>query len=161
MARPIPQYQSNEAGEKLRLFGNLLLNDYEIPSGKILISGDGKPFIWSSELGKVRLVQWSSQDWIQIRILGPLGGLDDCLWRSIVWAARKPFMMRGLPPLVTMRVDDVAGRGELWHKDPLYWVNSCNKYGLKPWLGLFIYNLNPRAIVELRKYIQDQGCCRI
>jgi hypothetical protein len=62
--------------------------------------------------------------------------------------------MRGLAPIVTMRVDDVAGRGELWHKDPLYWVNCCNKYGLKPWLALFIYNLNPRAIDELRNYIQ-------
>ena len=145
----------HDAGEKLKMFENLHLTNYETSSAEILVSADGKPFIWSSELGKGRIVQWSSQDWMQIRILGPLGGLDDCLWRSIVWAARKPFVMRGLPPIVTMRVDDVAGRGELWHKDPLYWVNTSNKFGLKPWLGLFIYNLNPRAIVELRKYIQD------
>ena len=139
----------HDAGEKLKMFENLHLTNYETSSAEILVSADGKPFIWSSELGKGRIVQWSSQDWMQIRILGPLGGLDDCLWRSIVWAARKPFVMRGLPPIVTMRVDDVAGRGELWHKDPLYWVNTSNKFGLKPWLGLFIYNLNPRAIVEL------------
>ena len=145
----------HESGEKLGMFENLLLSDYETPSGEILVNADGKPLIWSTELGKGRIVQWSSQDWMQIKILGPLGGLDDCLWRSIVWAARKPFVMRGLPPVVTMRVDDVAARGELWHKDPLYWVNICNKYGLKPWLGLFIYNLNPRAIDELRKYIQE------
>ncbi len=85
--------------------------------------------------------------------LGPLMGLDDCLWRSIVWVARKPFVMRGLPPLVTMRVDDVAGRGGIWGQSPFYWVRTAMKYGFKPWLGLFIYNLNPAAIDELRGYL--------
>jgi hypothetical protein len=147
----------HDAGENLRLFDSLQLYDYDTSSGEILVYTNGKPFLWSSELGNGRIVHWSSQDWMETRILGPLGGLDDCIWRSMVWAARKPFVLRGLPPVVTMRVDDIAGLGELWHETPLYWVNTCNKYGLKPWLGLFIYNLKPQAVEELRKYIQNSN----
>ena len=43
-----------------------------------------------------------------IAVKGPMYGLDDLVWRSLVWAARKPFVMQGMPPLVTMRVDDVV-----------------------------------------------------
>jgi hypothetical protein len=52
-----------------------------------------------------------------------------------------------------MRVDDVAGRGGFWHESPLYWVRTASKYGFRPWLGLFIYNLDPEAIDELRSYL--------
>jgi len=80
------------------------------------------------------------------------------LWRSLVWAARKPFALRGLPPLVTMRVDEVAGQGVLWQQSPLYWVHLANRHGFKPWLGLFIYNLTEPAVNELRDLIQrDQA----
>jgi hypothetical protein len=89
-------------------------------------------------------------DWMDTHHLGPLGGLDDVLWRSLVWAARKPFALRGLPPLVTMRVDDVAGTGHLWGQSPLGWVHTANRYGFKPWLGLFPFNLTEAAIQELR-----------
>lgn len=63
--------------------------------------------------------------------------------------------MHCLPPLVTMRVDDVAGRGEIWHHSPLYWVGVSAKYGFKPWLGLFIYNFAPAAADELRSYLHS------
>jgi hypothetical protein len=139
--------------ENLNLFDSLSFPVFESTGNNILISANGKPFLWTSLIGNGRIVQWASQDWMETQILGPLGGLDDCLWRSIIWAARKPFVMRGLPPVITMRVDDVAGRGELWQRSPLYWIETANKYGLKPWLGLFIYNLNPAAINELRGYI--------
>ena len=95
-------------------------------------------------------------DWMKTSVLGPLMGMDDCLWRSMVWVARKPFVIRGLPPLVTMRIDDVMGTGELWNQSPFYWVKIANDYGFKPWLGLFIYNLNPAAIDELRGYLLDK-----
>ena len=96
-------------------------------------------------------------DWTHSDVLGPLGGLDGCLWRSLVWASRKPFVMHVMPSIVTMRVDDVAGRGKLWNNSPLYWVKTSNKYGFKPWLGLFIYNLTPETIDELRTLILSGG----
>jgi hypothetical protein len=81
--------------------------------------------------------------------------LDDVLWRSLAWAARKPFVLRGLPPLVTMRVDDIAGTGHLWGLSPLWWVHVANRFDFKPWLGLFIYNLNETAITELRQLLLE------
>jgi hypothetical protein len=143
----------HKPGERLKLFGTLSVPASDGNSGKSLIAAGNSPLLYIREENGGRLAQWTSAEWMQLKVLGPLGGLDDCLWRSIVWAAKKPFVMRGLPPIVTMRVDDVAGSGERWNKSPLYWVGTANKYGLKPWLGLFIYNLNPAAIEELRGYI--------
>ena len=118
-----------------------------------IVFADGRPLILVSATGDRRSVSFTSMDWMKTAYIGPMMGLDDCLWRSMVWAARKPFVMRGLPPLVTMRVDDVAGRGEIMQQSPLYWVKTANKYGFKPWLGLFIYNLSPVAVQELRGYL--------
>lgn len=122
---------------------------------KPLVFADGQPLLLVTEAGGQRSVIFTSMDWMKTSFVGSMMGLDDCLWRSFVWAARKPFVLRGLPPLVSMRVDDVAGRGELMQQSPLYWVKTANKYGFKPWLGLFIYNLSPVAINELRGYLLD------
>ena len=114
---------------------------------------DGQAFLSVSTLEAGRMVRWVSNEWMNTHILGPLSGLDDVLWRSLVWAgqaAGRPFVLRGLPPLVTMRVDDVAGIGGLWGRSPLYWVKLANRYGFKPWLGLFLYNLSQETVAELR-----------
>ncbi|MGB9746413.1 MAG: hypothetical protein ACPLXM_05745 [Bacteroidales bacterium] len=118
-----------------------------------LVRTGSLPLVMFSCNDGMKEVIFASTDWMSTNFVGPLMGLDDILWRSIVWAARKPFVMRGLPPLVPMRVDDVAGRGELMKESPLYWVRICNKYGFKPWLGLFIYNLSLAAVDELRGYL--------
>ena len=64
--------------------------------------------------------------------------------------------MQAIPPIVTMRVDDVVGSGrQQWDQTPLYWVKSVNKYGFKPWLSLFIYNLTPEGISELKELVNS------
>ncbi len=78
-------------------------------------------------IGAGQLLSWASTDWMDTRVLGPLAGLDDLFWRGLVWAARKPFCLRGLPPLVTMRVDDVAGTGGHWQQTPLYWARTMRR----------------------------------
>jgi hypothetical protein len=143
----------HEKTDTIKSLVKIPLRDLSADIMKPLVFADGKPLLLISETGKQRCVVFTSMDWMNTHFVGPMMGLDDCLWRSFVWAARKPFVMRGLPPLVTMRVDDVAGRGELMQKSPLYWVKTANKYGFKPWLGLFIYNLSPVAVEELRGYI--------
>jgi hypothetical protein len=144
----------HQPGEKLKLFGPLELPGTSPVNGKTLIFSHATPLLYVQEEGIGRVAQWTSAEWMQLKVLGPLGGLDDCLWRSIVWAAKKPFVMRGLPPIVTMRVDDVCAN-DAGNKEPLYWVETANKYGLKPWLGIFIYNLKPYAIDKLRGYIES------
>jgi len=138
-----------------RLFGTMTLPKVVVSGADVLVKADEVALLIAEQKGEGKVVQWTNQEWMDAKVLGPLGGLDDCLWRSIVWAARKPFAMRALPPIVTMRVDDVAGRGVRWKQSPLYWVKTCGKYGFKPWLGLFIYNLTPEAVRELRGYISE------
>ena len=94
----------------------------------LAMTGD-QPFLVAATSGQGRAVQWGSYDWMSVLVKGPLYGLDDLVWRSIVWAARKPFVMQGLPPFTTMRVDDTSS--------PLWWVEIANDFGFKPWMGLF------------------------
>lgn len=139
-----------QSGETKELFGYMSLPKMTVKNGHAIITGNDWPLlVVNSE--KTRVAQWTSQDWMFYSLLGPLGGLDDCLWRSIVWAARKPFVMQALPPLTTMRVDDVVGAGtKMWGTTPFKWLKTANNYGFKPWLGLFIYNITPEGIAELK-----------
>ena len=125
----------HQAGEVQDLFGYMSVPKMNNKNATVLISGNDNPLLAVNADKPGKVVQWTSQDWMYYSILGPLGGLDDCLWKSIVWAARKPFTMQSLLRIVTMRVDDVAGSGrQQWDKTPLYWVKTVNKYGFKPWL---------------------------
>ncbi len=104
------------------------------------------PLLAATTYGQGRAVQWTSYDWMHADVWGPVRGFDDLIWRGIVWAARKPFVMQGLPPFVTMRVDDVTGL--------FWWVDTANQYGWKPWGGLF---LNEVQDIPHLKTLVDAG----
>ena len=74
-------------------------------------------------------------------------GLDDLVWRSIVWAARKPFVMQGLPNFLTMRVDDESG--------PFGWIEIANEFDIKPWAGLFYYNVDDAEATQLSALVNS------
>lgn len=76
------------------LFGPMSLPRMSVSDGTVLVKAGDAPLLIAQRYGKGRIVQWTSQEWMGTEVLGPLAGLDDCLWRSIVWAARKPFAMR-------------------------------------------------------------------
>lgn len=105
------------------------------------------PLLMIAPYNQGRAVQWLSYDWMKSAVKGPMYALDDEIWRGLVWAARKPFVMQALPPLVTMRVDDVAS--------PTGWVPTAISYGLKPWLGLFINDLNATETNLIRTWINN------
>ncbi len=144
--------QNHPAGERIGLLNELHLA--QVPAGTTLAGSGSQALLVASQSGRGRVLHWASAMWMQTRVLGPLAGMDDLFWRGLVWAARKPFCLRGLPPLMTMRVDDVAGWGGLWGKSPLYWLEDACRLGFKPWLGLFIYNLPGETVNELRPYLQ-------
>jgi len=78
------------------------------PATTLLIAGSN-PLLVVTEYGQGRAVQWTSYEFLNWNILGYFKGLDDIFWRSFVWAARKPFVMQGMLPFVTMRIDDCDG----------------------------------------------------
>ena len=141
-------------GELLPLVSPMPVPSLGLVDGQVLLRAGGRPLVTAGCLGQGRVVRWATLRWAHSGVLGSLAGLDDVLWRSLVWAARKPFALRGLAPVVTMRVDDVAGTGGLWQQSPLYWIHDANRQGFRPWLGLFIYNLTGPAVNELRDLIQ-------
>ena len=121
----------------------------------------GKPFLAVRKYGRGRAVQWTSYGWMPTAVLGPIDGLDDLVWRSVVWAACKPFVMRGLPHFATLRADDVSG--------PFTWVHIANEMGFKPWLSLFLYDIDDTKALDLRALTQAGNatasvhsfdCCR-
>jgi len=119
---------------------------------KVLARAGGQPLIAVKTFGAGRAVHWGSYDWMNVDVKGPLGGMDDLVWRGLVWAARKPFAMRGMPPMVSMRVDDTVG--------PSWWVGVANEIGLKPWMGPFISAMPTSNIPELRLYATN-GLCTV
>jgi len=106
------------------------------------------PLLVAKNYGAGRAIQWTSYDWIRADTWGFVHGLDDLIWRSIVWAARKPFVMQGLPPMMVMRVDDSTG--------PYWWVDTANQYGIKPWSGYFLDDQDAEDAAELKRLV-DAG----
>ena len=102
---------------------------------------DNQPFVVVTSHGAGHAVQWGSYDWMSHAVLGPVHGLDDLMWRSLAWAARKPFVMQALPPIVTMRVDD--GKG------PFGWIHTANDFGFKPWVGVFTRDIGDTDAADL------------
>lgn len=96
----------------------------------VLASLNGQPLLVAVSYGQGRAIQWTSYAWLNWRTWGYLSGFDDLVWRGIVSAARKPFVFQGMPPLVTFRNDDSTGGYN--------WVLTANRYGFKPWLGIFL-----------------------
>lgn len=101
----------------------------------------GQPFLVATTYGQGRALQWTTYDWIKSTVYGYMNGLDDLIWRGFVWAARKPFTMQGMPPFITMRVDDVAG--------PLQWLHTAVDLGFKPWLGVFLSSVDAAESTDI------------
>jgi hypothetical protein len=108
-----------------------------------------------SNYGNGKVVKWCGYDWTSENILGPLFGMDDLIWRGIVWAARKPFVMQGLPPMITMRVDDVDGQGGGVINN-FEWIRICNEFGIKPWCGTY-NNWIPVSYIPTLKNLLDNN----
>lgn len=125
--------------------------------GVNVIARAGKaPLILAAQSGQGRAVVFASYDWMQPGIKGKLYGLDDLVWRAITWAARKPFVIRGMPKFLALRVDDVSGFG-IGANQHLGWIETANQYGLKPWVGVFIDDLreDPEAVRRLARLTQQ------
>ena len=133
--------ERHSSGESLGT-GGMSLPGVTLPGDVTTVASTGtQPFIAVTTYGAGRAVQWGSYEWMSTAVRGPVYGLDDLLWRSLVWAARKPFVMQGMPPFLTMRVDDEAGGFE--------WIHIANEFGMKPWAGLFIDSIDDTEAADL------------
>lgn len=123
---------------------------------QVLATAGRQPLLVAAEKESGRAALFTSYDWSRPEFLGKLYGLDDLVWRSLVWAARKPFVTRGMPHYLSFRVDDVSGFG-IGSNQHLGWIDVSNKYGLKPWVGVFIDDMreDPEATAKLAKLSRE------
>lgn len=122
---------------------------------QILLTAGEDPYLAYLCKGKTRIVQWLGNEWMDPCVLGPMRGMDDLLWRSLVWAAKKPFLLREIPPFATMRVDDCVGDHGQYKELPFFWVELANRYGFKPWLGFFHETISEKAVSKLKQLLEE------
>ncbi len=122
-----------------------------LPEGfRALASVGSRPLVLAGSIGKGRAVVWASYAWLDPEYLGYFAGMDDIVWRGFVWAARKPFVMQGMPPLVSMRVDDCAGGV---NRDWAY-VEAVNRVGVVPHCAFMLDEISEacaRRMADLAK----------
>lgn len=122
--------------------GSMTLAGITLPAeGTALATTSSAPFLAVRSSGAGKAVQWGTYDWMSHTVKGPIFGLDDLVWRSMGWAARKPFIFQGMPPFLTMRVDDESG--------PFDWIHVANEFGIKPWAGVFLSNIEEPEAADL------------
>ena len=81
-------------------------------TGTVIAAVGADPLILATTSGQGRAVHVGTQNYLRADRFGFLMGIDDLFWRSLVWAARKPFVVRGYPRLWTVQMDDtLAGWG--------------------------------------------------
>ncbi len=64
------------------------------------------PLILATTYGKGRAVDFTTYEYLHADRFGFVEGVDDLFWRSLVWAARKPFVLRGYPRIAAIQMDD-------------------------------------------------------
>jgi hypothetical protein len=141
----------------LKLKRSMIVPGFQVGSkGTVLAMAGNRPLLIGNAYGQGNVVLFSTYEWSRPDVKGRIYGLDDLIWRSLVWAARKPFVMRGMPHFLAFRVDDVSGFG-LGSNQHLGWVNTVNRFGLRPWLGLFIDDLknDPESLKKLALLTQQ------
>jgi len=108
----------------------------------LLEDGDGAPMLTARRVGAGKIVQWLASPKLWLRqYFGHTFGLDDVWVRGLTWAARKPFVMKAMPPFVRFRFDDCQG---LWRNaSDLRFVDVLNEAGHVPNLSFCIRSLTP------------------
>ncbi len=139
--------ERHTAGESIST-GGMTMSGVTLPEDVTALAMTGsQPFLAVADYGVGHAVQWGSYNWMSHTVKGPIYGLDDLVWRSIVWAARKPFVMQGLPTFLTMRVDDESG--------PFGWIEIANEFGIKPWAGLFYHDVDAKEAAQLSALVNS------
>ena len=104
--------------------------------GTVIALIGNSPLILATQTGGGRAVDFTTYDFMHPDRFGFMMGIDDLIWRSMIWAARKPFIVRGYPRFYAPQMDDeVVGWGtrlrDLWN--PTYTGNVAADGTGGPW----------------------------
>lgn len=123
----------------------------------LLSDEDNNPSVVYKDFGKGRMVFFliSAALW-QNQYLGFGEGLDGVFRRSMVWAAKKPYIMKSMPPFITAKFDDVSFSGSRIAKHGetlagMRWLDTVNRHGFIPNVALFIDDIQDADAVRFRE----------
>jgi hypothetical protein len=103
-----------------------------------LQTASGWPLVIAARHGRGRAVFFTASMALwTFEVLGHACGLDDVFWKAIVWAARKPFVVYGMPPFATALVDDCSGSYNHFR-----YVDTMNRYGWLPHLEVYLEDID-------------------
>jgi len=110
--------------------------------------------------GRIVLYLTSASLW-QNRYLGFTAGLDGAFRNSIIWAAKKPYITKEMPPFVTARVDDVSFSGSPVALYPETvekgrWLDIMNRFGFIPNAGVFIDDVKKQDVPKIKKKHREE-----
>jgi hypothetical protein len=111
--------------------------------GPLLLSEEGSPLLVYSSSPKLVQFLVSPKLWLP-DYFGHCAGLDDVLFRAIIWAVKKPFVTKTLPPFVTCRIDDANGSANIFGKREdsanrkFMYLDILNRFGYIPNIGLYL-----------------------
>ena len=108
------------------------------PTHCLLATDDGWPALVVRTFDKGQVVVWTLSPlvWSQA-CFGHGMGLDDLFWKGIVWAARKPFVMRAMPPFVTFVLDDASSSYNHFR-----YLDTFNQHGYIPHVGVYLEDVD-------------------
>src|SRR5215471_1994 len=103
-------FHTDDSGNQGTATSTILLNAQGQPSpGGTVLAKIGSDAFWTvTTFGSGNAVNIGTYDYLRADRFGFLMGIDDLFWRSLVWAARKPFVFRGYPHLFGIQQDDPA-----------------------------------------------------
>jgi len=132
--RPLLTAAGDEASRERQLPGpSCVLARKQVADDRVVLFGTGERLFAEEVFGHVR-------------------GLDGLMWRSLVWAAAKPFPMRCLPPFVSARMDDCNGAYSAFG-----YLDAMNRFGIKPNLGLFTDEMGPTDRAAAKRLFDAGG----
>ena len=108
------------------------------------------PLLFATRRGRGKAVQFT----LNMRVwrnafFGHARGIDDLFWRSVLWAARKPFAANMVPPLVTMSFDDCEGRHDFGYAD------LASRHGFVPMPSLSLKKVPERLFPRIREGLES------
>src|SRR5262249_19922070 len=101
-------FHPDDTGAQGTATSTLLLNAQGAPitAGTVLAKIGNDAFLTVKTFGAGRAVNFGTYDYLHADRFGFSMGIDDLFWRSLVWAARKPFILRGYPRYFAIQQDD-------------------------------------------------------
>ena len=96
------RFHPNASGAILPITATVLSS----ASGTVIARLGRDPLIVATTYGSGRAVYFGSHEYLKADRFGFVQGLDDLFWRSLVWAAHKPFVVRGYPRFLAIQLDD-------------------------------------------------------